>query len=187
MRALALERGRAAHLVAANFRCSPLRCPAVAKQKQELGETVMAGIHYIQCDGSTKENALCGAQNIQYTPTTQVSSLRVEGAQPKAAFAHAVRTVQAVAEHLKSSGARLYGKEDCPHTRTQRVLLGLHADTVPFVDCGKYADECRAAGVTSVPTWSIGGALLPAGVHHLTTLAQVSRFPGMDAPGDGQV
>lgn len=159
----------------------------MAKQKSELGSTVMEGIHYIQCDADTKSRQLCAEQGIRYTPTTQLSSLRIEGSQPRAAFEQAVRTVEAVAGHLASTGAVMFGSSSCQHTNAQRVLLGKHADTVPFVDCAVEEPRCVASGVTATPTWFVGGKLLSPGVQHLTALAEASSFPGMDQPGDGSV
>ena len=163
------------------------RCPAVARQKEALGDKVMEGVHYIACDADTESRQLCAQHGIKYTPTTQLSSLRIEGTQPRRAFEHAVRTVEAVADHLANTGAVLFGSSTCQHSHAQQVLLGRFADKVPFVDCSVEEARCVASGVSATPTWFIAGQLQPAGLKHLPALAQASSFPGMDQPGDGTV
>lgn len=69
----------------------------------------------------------------------------------------------ALAEHLDDTGAKFYGSSWCPHCDEQKALFGASADRLPYVECapkgrrGPVSPACKAAGVTSYPTWIIDG------------------------------
>lgn len=95
--------------------------------------------------------------------------------------------VEALAVHLKQSGAKFYGANWCAHCRDQKALFGKFADALPYVECAPngpntaIAYECASAGVNSFPTWIIRGQ------RHLAVLkpeelARLSRFAAWNAP-----
>lgn len=72
-------------------------------------------------------------------------------------------TLRALAVHLAQSGAKMYGAEWCPHCQDQKAMFGPAAKRLPYIECslgrqgaGQTA-ECRQAGITTYPTWDIGG------------------------------
>jgi uncharacterized membrane protein len=68
----------------------------------------------------------------------------------------------ALADHLRESGATLYGAYWCPHCQEQKQAFGAAAGRLPYVECdprGTNAQPaaCQAAGVRAYPTWIIDG------------------------------
>jgi uncharacterized membrane protein/thiol-disulfide isomerase/thioredoxin len=69
--------------------------------------------------------------------------------------------IQALAEHLESSGAKFYGASWCPKCREQKELFGRSAERLPYVECspqgrrGPIAFACVSADVQGFPTWII--------------------------------
>lgn len=89
----------------------------------------------------------------------------------------------ALAKHLKSVGAKMYGAYWCPHCHEQLQVFGQKAATqLPYVECadnGKNArpDLCKAAGIEGYPTWKIKGKTYE-GTQTLTDLANASSYKG---------
>lgn len=89
----------------------------------------------------------------------------------------------ALARHLKSIGAKMYGAYWCPHCHEQMAVFGrVAALQVPYVECadgGKNArpDLCRTAGIEGYPTWKIKGQTL-VGTQSLEELATASGYRG---------
>jgi hypothetical protein len=89
----------------------------------------------------------------------------------------------ALARHLKSIGAKMYGAYWCPHCHEQMTVFGKQAALqVPYVECadgGKNArpDLCKAANIEGYPTWKIKGQTL-LGAQSLEELATASGYRG---------
>jgi len=89
----------------------------------------------------------------------------------------------ALAKHLKSVGAKMYGAYWCPHCHEQLQVFGQKAATqLPYVECadnGKNArpDLCKAAGIEGYPTWKIKGKTYE-GTQTLRDLANASSYKG---------
>lgn len=79
---------------------------------------------------------------------------------------------QALARHLRDSGAHLYGVWWCLGCREQKAMFGASASELPYVECSGGASP---AGVTEYPTWEIAGARVTA-VLPLDSLAARSAF-----------
>jgi uncharacterized membrane protein len=91
----------------------------------------------------------------------------------------------ALARHLASTGAVMYGAYWCPHCREQKTMFSDAADMLPYVECdpkgsGARPDLCQQASVNSFPTWVIGDQRL-VGTQPLDALARASRFPAEGA------
>jgi len=89
----------------------------------------------------------------------------------------------ALARHLASTGAVMYGAYWCPHCQEQKEMFSDAASMLPYVECdpqgsGARPDLCQQASVKSFPTWVIGDQRL-VGTQSLETLAHASRFPGV--------
>lgn len=71
--------------------------------------------------------------------------------------------LQALASHLRDSGARFYGAYWCGSCQEQKRLFGSSAKRLPYIECtpdgrnGLLAAACLSARVNSYPTWIIGG------------------------------
>lgn len=89
----------------------------------------------------------------------------------------------ALARHLKSKGAKMYGAFWCPHCHSQEELLGKEAFAIiEYIECdprGKNArpELCKAAKIPGYPTWQINGELYP-GTQSLEELADLSGYKG---------
>lgn len=89
----------------------------------------------------------------------------------------------ALAQHLKETGAKMYGAYWCPHCGEQKLLLGKQAfSQIDYVECdrkGKNSQTalCKAKGIHSFPTWEINGEL-HEGIQTLEKLAQLSGYEG---------
>lgn len=88
-----------------------------------------------------------------------------------------------LAQHLKQTGAKMYGALTCPHCQNQKGLFGKQAaDQLNYIEChpqGKNAqpDLCTSAGIQGFPTWEIGGKLYQ-GEKTLKELADLSGYQG---------
>jgi len=88
---------------------------------------------------------------------------------------------RALAEHLRTTGAKMYGAEWCPHCQQQKAMFGRSANRLPYIECspegqgGPVAKECRDAGIKSYPTWFINGKPIEE-VMNLDKLADLSGF-----------
>ncbi|MFP4297590.1 MAG: hypothetical protein ACLFT0_07005 [Spirulinaceae cyanobacterium] len=89
----------------------------------------------------------------------------------------------ALAQHLNSIGAKVYGTYWCGACKYQRDLFGQAAVTqIQEIECdprGKNAQPnlCRQAGVRAYPTWQINGQNYQ-GARSLAELAQLSGYQG---------
>jgi uncharacterized membrane protein/glutaredoxin len=91
----------------------------------------------------------------------------------------------ALAAHLSSIGAKMYGAYWCPHCHDQKQLFGLPAaKEFPYVECAPdgqnpQTDLCQSLSdqVTGFPTWEINGQYYP-GTRSLQELAQLSGYSG---------
>jgi uncharacterized membrane protein len=96
---------------------------------------------------------------------------------------------QALAAHLRQSGAVMYGAYWCPVCREQKAQFGSAADHLPYVECdpsgpGARPERCVQAGVRRYPTWAIGGRMYE-GLLTLDELARLSGFAGWGAAPPG--
>ena len=89
----------------------------------------------------------------------------------------------ALATHLQTIKARMYGAYWCPHCHTQQELFGKEAFTaITYIECdprGKDAqpDLCKAANIKAYPTWEIRGKYY-TGRQSLEKLAILSGYKG---------
>ncbi len=71
--------------------------------------------------------------------------------------------LQALAIHLKESGAQFFGASWCPTCNKQKALFGGAAKDLPYVECspagrgGPFSMTCLNAGIQTFPTWIIRG------------------------------
>jgi uncharacterized membrane protein len=88
---------------------------------------------------------------------------------------------KALAIHLTSVGARMYGAYWCPHCIEQKEIFGAAARRLPYIECATgpqgspQADACRAAAIRSYPTWIIGGQRFEE-VLSQARLAEITKF-----------
>lgn len=85
-----------------------------------------------------------------------------------------------LAIHLREIGATMYGSFQCPHCLAQKHFFGRAFEFINYVECdpkGKNAHPslCISKGVTSYPTWEIGGKYYP-GAKSLKELARISGY-----------
>ena len=91
---------------------------------------------------------------------------------------------RALAVHLTQSGAKMYGASWCPHCQEQKELFGLAASRLPYVECSPggqgtpQTEECRAARITTYPTWVINGKR----TEEVMTLPQLAEATGFQQP-----
>ncbi|XZN89374.1 MAG: hypothetical protein ACM65M_17095 [Microcoleus sp.] len=89
----------------------------------------------------------------------------------------------ALATHLQTIRARMYGAYWCPYCHKQQELFGKEALTaITYIECdprGKDAqpDLCKAANIKAYPTWEIGGKYY-TGMQSLEKLAILSGYKG---------
>lgn len=100
--------------------------------------------------------------------------------------------LEALAVHLKDSGALYYGAFWCPNCQKQRRLFGRAEEALPYVECspngrtGAAAFECASQGIESFPTWVIRGER-HLGLLTPDELARLSRFRQWNAPAGEKV
>ncbi len=89
----------------------------------------------------------------------------------------------ALAQHLKASGAKMYGAYWCSHCHDQKSLFGAEAlAELPYVECdakgiNAQPDQCKAAKVDGYPTWVIENQTI-SGTQELADLAEASGYTG---------
>ncbi|HEY9894557.1 MAG TPA: hypothetical protein V6D34_03960 [Candidatus Sericytochromatia bacterium] len=89
----------------------------------------------------------------------------------------------ALAKHLKSVGAKMYGAYWCPHCHEQLEVFGQKAAAqLPYIECaedGKNSrpDLCETAKIEGYPTWKIKGETY-MGTQSLEELATASGYKG---------
>ena len=89
----------------------------------------------------------------------------------------------ALAEHLKSKGAKFYGAYWCQYCYRQRQMFGAGGSrALPYIECApdgydSASGTCRAKSkdVTGYPTWEIGGKFY-GGMRTLRDLQALSEF-----------
>jgi uncharacterized membrane protein len=85
-----------------------------------------------------------------------------------------------LAIHLRETGATMYGSFQCPHCLAQKHFFGTAFKFINYVECdpkGENADPslCISKGVTSYPTWEIGGKFY-LGAKSLKELSRISGY-----------
>jgi glutaredoxin len=85
-----------------------------------------------------------------------------------------------LANHLRQSGAYMYGAYWCPHCAAQKDLFGVAANQIPYIECDPQGENsqaalCQAKGIQGYPTWEINGERY-VGVQPLGKLAELSGF-----------
>ncbi|HIK28779.1 MAG: hypothetical protein N3E45_12750 [Oscillatoriaceae bacterium SKW80] len=89
----------------------------------------------------------------------------------------------ALARHLKSKGAKMYGAFWCRHCQMQKQLFGEEAFAIiDYIECDARGENarpqlCKAARIQGYPTWEINGKLYP-GMQTLEKLADLSGYKG---------
>lgn len=89
----------------------------------------------------------------------------------------------ALAKHLTSIGAKMYGAYWCPHCHDQKQLFGQQAwREVTYVECAPdglnaQPQVCQAQQIEGYPTWEVNGKKL-SGRQTLQQLAEASGFQG---------
>lgn len=89
----------------------------------------------------------------------------------------------ALASHLAQSGARMYATYWCSYCERQQQLFGEEAvQQLEVIECdprgeNPQVDRCRAANVSSFPTWEINGRQY-SGLQSLSRLADLSGYNG---------
>jgi uncharacterized membrane protein len=120
----------------------------------------------------------------------------VEDGAGKVAFAYPTQSGEAeiqLANHLKSTGAVMYGAYWCPHCCEQKLLFGKQAvkESLPYTECDpKGANpqtatcqeefpkaEAQTQSKAGFPTWKVNGKYL-LGPQQLKTLAEASNYKG---------
>lgn len=86
----------------------------------------------------------------------------------------------ALAKHLGSIGAKMYGSYKCPHCIDQKKEFGSAFNFIEYVECdnrGANANPslCFARGIATYPTWEIKGKYYK-GQYKLSKLAELSGF-----------
>jgi hypothetical protein len=90
----------------------------------------------------------------------------------------------ALATHLKSAGAKMYGTYWCSVCHWQRKQFGEEAfNQITYVECdpggtNSQADLCRQQNIRAYPTWEVNGRIYPPGGYPLEDLAEMSGYQG---------
>jgi hypothetical protein len=92
-----------------------------------------------------------------------------------------------LAKCLTKSGAKMYGASWCPHCQDQKEMFGKSFSYVDYVECSTpdgmgQLEVCKAANITSYPTW-----VFPDGTRHSgpITVDQLALKAGCPAPPSG--
>lgn len=102
---------------------------------------------------------------------------------------HSTPWTIALAKHLHSIGAKMYGAFWCSHCMEQKQMFGREAGKIlDYIECfpdgvgkgRKMAQECTLAGLEGFPTWIIKGKVL-SGEQNLQALADASEFASQDS------
>lgn len=78
---------------------------------------------------------------------------------------------------ITDSGAKFYGAFWCSHCQAQKNDFQESAKRIPYIECStangmEQLPVCRAAGITSYPTWEFGDGSLLLGRVPLDILAE---------------
>jgi len=90
-----------------------------------------------------------------------------------------------LADHLSSTGAKMYGAYWCPHCAIQKKYFRRAASRLPYIECdadGLNAEValCQSAGIDAYPTWVIDDEYY-FGAQSLRKLAALSGFEDASA------
>lgn len=80
------------------------------------------------------------------------------------------------AECLTDNGAKMYGAYWCSHCQDQKKEFGKSFEYVDYIECTDNEFECKNAGITGYPTWSIDGTNYP-GAQSFARLSELSGCP----------
>ena len=89
---------------------------------------------------------------------------------------------KSLVSHLNSVGIKFFGTHWCPACKQQKMLFGLEAARLPYVECDKPKERpddlaaCRKANIRSIPTWLHPNGRRLEGLQSLETLV---RWSGM--------
>ncbi len=89
----------------------------------------------------------------------------------------------ALAKHLKSIDAKMYGAFWCSHCQEQKALFGKEAfNNVNYIECDPKGPKaqpqaCVDAKIQSYPTWNVKGTVT-TGTKPLTELGKISAYTG---------
>ncbi|MBD2257810.1 hypothetical protein [Pseudanabaena sp. FACHB-2040] len=91
-----------------------------------------------------------------------------------------------LANHLKETGATMYGAYWCPHCAEQKEMFAGAVEQVPYVECDPSGQDpqpqlCQEKGIPGYPTWEIDGELY-SGTRSLEELAELSDFQSTQSP-----
>jgi uncharacterized membrane protein/glutaredoxin len=95
---------------------------------------------------------------------------------------------RALAVHLTSTGAKMYGAYWCPHCQDQKALFGAAANRLPYIECSTagqgspQTETCRAAQIKTYPTWVINGKR----TEEVMTLQQLATASGFQQTAPAQ-
>ena len=99
---------------------------------------------------------------------------------PQPATESTPQTIE-LADQLNTVGAKFFGAHWCPACKEQMKLFGKQAGRrLNYVECGlpeKYPEQvnqCRDAGIQSIPTWTRPGSTRLEGVQSIKTLERWS-------------
>ena len=127
------------------------------------GIDVLALMAVVSCGWSMKVSAQTWNQHI-----------------PEPATESTPETIQ-LADQLNTVGAKFFGAHWCPACKEQMKLFGKQAGRrLNYVECGlpeKYPEQvnqCRDAGIQSIPTWTRPGSSRLEGVQSINTLERWS-------------
>ncbi len=133
---------------------------------------------------------LSGVSGCQLRPSKEAKAKQavetIKAADTSSAATKAAKI--ALAEHLSSSGAKMFGTFWCPYCHRQQELFGAAVDRLAIVECdpkGANAkpETCTSANVSSYPSWEINGKLY-LGMRSLSELASLSGYKGSTAFGE---
>jgi uncharacterized membrane protein/glutaredoxin len=163
----------------------------VGKEWDEIGSLIMNGVivGFLTLLVTFGIYSSAGVSVTPETPTTaNITSLEPTGAQlPPYGWTITSQSGEselALAEHLKKTGATMYGGWFCSHCYEQKQLFGREAvkKSVNYVECNEQGSNpqtelCQKEGITGFPTWDIKGKKY-SGVQPLERLAELSGYTG---------
>jgi thiol-disulfide isomerase/thioredoxin len=82
-----------------------------------------------------------------------------------------------VAQCLKDNGAQFFGASWCPHCQAQKLLFGVAAELLPYVECSpdptkpSQAQICIDNKITAYPTWKFKSGEVISGEQTIEALA----------------
>jgi len=127
---------------------------------------------------------LVGTLGVYYGGNTQNGQVAVDGAVGPPVQTTSGSAELALADHLASQGAKMYGAYWCPHCHDQKVLFGQEAfNKITYVECAPDGANSQAqlcgsvAEIQGYPTWEINGQFY-GGRQTLEQLAQISGYEG---------